>query len=846
MKPRCTPIRNPPTIWQFGQLLLLAFLFPFQTAAQVPGLKGKMSATVAHGSQASSTAEVDRAIALAATYLERACGPDGQFAYRVDVNFGEQDAPYNVVRHAGAMYALAMVRKTVPDDQSLDAMLRAASLLRRDYIAPGERPDQLVVWSQPSLNKSAADLGATGLGLVAFADLETAKPDSIPLQQLQAMGRFLLFLQRSDGGFISKYRAGSGPMDNFQSLYYPGEAALGLISLYEIDHDPVWLNAAARALSFLARNRASLSDVPLDHWAMIATAKLLPYYAQSASPATRDELVRHATQICEAMIRDQLRNPANPALDGSFGSMGRTSPTATRMEGLLAALEFLPDGALRTQVKECVDHGIAFLLRAQVRDGAYAGGMPGGVLPDAYGGSDIRIDFVQHALCAWLRYKAMFQTSDQDAPPISGKDPNHIRILFGGDTDFGESYQEKYAREGKGNILVEKGYQYSVANLYSLLKSVDYRILNLETPLTLRRVSSPNSREYVHYSDPVKAPRALSGYGPIAYSLANNHAMDQDPAGLVDTRNALESAGARYFGAGGNIAEASRPLIQTFRIADRSFTVAVFGGLEFDAQYAAQGHDYADATHPGVASIDVAGVERAIRDLRARTPDAFVIYFMHVLQNYTWKTPEQTAMAAALRNAGVDLVIGCGAHRMQEVEYDDKQWTFYGLGNFIFNAGGRYSTFHAPPYSLPLVIDFSLDHGRLITAFRDYPILSDNTITNYQPRFVNDSELNTIYDLLKKQSRWGAAADDQIKRGEDSIASYIGFSSSGLTSHVGSQAAPFYFPRDSNRRSIPSIVNAATTDVIINRLLRPPPWHLVSSKERCLTIRTKSSTLRVR
>ena len=70
------------------------------------------------------------------------------------------------------------------------------------------------------------------------------------------------------------------------------------------------------------------------------------------------------------------------------------------------------------------------------------------------------------------------------------------------------------------------------------------------------------------------------------------------------------------------------------------------------------------------------------------TPDAFVIYFMHVLQNYTWKTPEQTATAAALRSAGVDLVIGCGAHRMQEVEFDGKQWTFYGLGNFVFNAAG--------------------------------------------------------------------------------------------------------------------------------------------------------------
>ena len=685
---------------------------------------------------------MDRAITLAASYLERACGPDGQFAYRVAIGSGGRGDPYSIVRHAGAMYALTMVQASSPDDRALDAALRAASFLRSNYVGPGDRPEQLVVWSQPLPNRSVADLGATGLALVALAAIDKAQPNAIPLEQLQAMGRFLLFLERTDGGFVTKYRAGSGPDENFHSLYYPGEAALGLISLYELDHSPVWLNAAARALSFLARNRASLPEVVPDHWALIATARLLPYYAQSASPATRGELIRHAMQICQSMIKEQLRDPANPALDGSYGSQGRISPTATCMEGLLAALEFLPAGELRSQIKETVDHGIAFLLRAQIRDGAYAGGMPGSLITDAYGGSDVRIDFVQHALCAWLRYKAMFQTSGQDALPISGKDPGHIRILIGGDTDFGESYQEKYAREGKVNILAEKGYQYSVANLDPLLRSVDYRVLNLETPLTTRRVSPPNTREYVHYSDPVKAPQALSGYGPIAYSLANNHAMDQGAAGLADTQNALAAAGARYFGAGLTLAEASRPLIQTFHIADRLLTVAIFGGLERNEQYAAQSSAYADATYPGVAHIDVTAVAAAIRDLRAHTPDVFVIYFMHVLQNYTWKTPEETTTAAALRNAGVDLVIGCGAHQMQEVEFDGKQWTLFGLGNFIFNAAGRYATFRAPPYSIPLVIDFSIDHGHVTPAFRIYPILSDNTITRYQPRFVDDAEFD--------------------------------------------------------------------------------------------------------
>jgi len=456
MTPQCKPNCSRPAAWQFVRFLLLAFLFVFRTAAQIPDFKGQMSSADVRGAEAPSPAEVDHAITLAANYLERACGPDGRFAYRININSGQQSHSYNIVRHAGAIYALAMFQHAKPDQQAVDAMARAAFYMRQNYIGPGVRSNQLVVWSKPRPQRSTADLGATGLGLVALTSLEQAKPNSVPLLQLQALGHFLLFLQRSDGSFVSKYRAESGPDEDFESLNYPGEAALGLIDLYEVDHSPIWLAAAARALSYLARSRAKLSDVPPDHWALIATAKLLPYYAQSASPATREELIRHASQICQSLMKDQLRNPVNQALDGSFDPTGRTAPTATRMEGLLAALEFLPNGSLRTQVKESVDHGIVFLLRAQIKDSLYAGGVPGAYISGAPGAHDIRIDFVQHALCAWLRYKQLFQATVAAANPLSGQDARHIRILFGGDTDFGESYQEEYARNGQANILTKK------------------------------------------------------------------------------------------------------------------------------------------------------------------------------------------------------------------------------------------------------------------------------------------------------------------------------------------------------------------------------------------------------
>ncbi len=363
--------------------------------------------------------QISRAILLSAGYLERACGSDGKFVYEVNINTGRKSDSYNIVRHAGAMYALAMLNRAHPDPQAVDAMARAAAFLRQNYSGPGVRPGQLAVWSEPLAEQSRsqqhdAELGATGLGLVALAEVRHVEPKAVPLEELQSLGRFLLFLQKGDGSFVNKYRAESGPVQDWESLYYPGEAALGFVSLYEADHSREWLIAAGKALSFLAKSRAGHSAVPADHWALIATARLLPYCDQSSCPASsRDELIQHAVQICTSILHEQFRGSAAVGIAGAFDPEGWTSATATRLEGLLAALEFLPKDELRTKIEAATTRAIAFLLRMQIGSGPYSGGMPGAFATRVLDSSKIRIDYVQHAVCAWMRYQNLLQSGSQ-------------------------------------------------------------------------------------------------------------------------------------------------------------------------------------------------------------------------------------------------------------------------------------------------------------------------------------------------------------------------------------------------------------------------------------------------
>jgi poly(3-hydroxybutyrate) depolymerase len=360
-------------------------------------------------------------------------------------------------------------------------------------------------------------------------------------------------------------------------------------------------------------------------------------------------------------------------------------------------------------------------------------------------------------------------------PPVVSRDGKAVRVLFGGDTSDGQSYQEQYAKEGGVNVLTEKGYDHGVAHLKRLLGAVDLRIINLETPLTLRRDSPLKSKDYLHYSDPVKLPALFTQFGPVAFSLANNHTLDHGPEGLDETFAALNAAGVASFGAGGNLTDAARPLLQELRIGEKAVTLAVFGAFEYRKDYDRDFHFYASADQPGCAPVDVPSVKNAIAALRQKTPEAYVVYFVHWGGNYLWKNDEQTATAKALREAGVDLLIGHGAHLMQEVEHDGRGWIFYSIGNLLFHAKGRYALNHAPPYSLPLVVDFSMKDDRLQTALRVYPIVSDNQLTGYQPRFVTKAELSSIEALLANKSGWDTAVRAAVKHDADDVGPYLEF-----------------------------------------------------------------------
>ncbi len=374
--------------------------------------------------------EITRAAHLAARYLTRACGDSGRFTYRINLDPAISPSPkYNILRHAGAMYSLAAYQAVFPDDRVAQALQRSRGYLREIHTAPLQSdPELLAAWSAPAAEgRREAKLGGAGLSLVALAGLEKTAPGSVKVADLRRLAAFVAFMQQDSGGFHSKYLTSQsgGYFDEWVSLYYPGEATLGLLSLHELDPNERWLRRAGKALAYLAGKRAGEMDVPPDHWALLATARWLSLEPEAGGPP-RATIVAHAVQICESMLRDL---PATfdqaDLLRGSFVADGRTTPTATRLEGLLAALTFLPASQrqLRAQIGAAIHLGIAFLLRAQIDKGPHAGAVPRAVmkLKDKSKRArkfnrrvtEVRIDYVQHALSACLGYLAWRQSAVQ-------------------------------------------------------------------------------------------------------------------------------------------------------------------------------------------------------------------------------------------------------------------------------------------------------------------------------------------------------------------------------------------------------------------------------------------------
>jgi poly-gamma-glutamate capsule biosynthesis protein CapA/YwtB (metallophosphatase superfamily) len=326
-----------------------------------------------------------------------------------------------------------------------------------------------------------------------------------------------------------------------------------------------------------------------------------------------------------------------------------------------------------------------------------------------------------------------------------------LSVLFLGDTYFGENYQNDPKFNYGTNIIEERGYDSFFENVKELLLGSDYAIANLETTLfDGDNLPSSTIGNYIHYGDTKNTPHYLSAYNIKAVSLANNHSLDLGNSGLTSTIKSLVNSGITTFGAGNSENEASAPFIREFITGGKTIRLYVIGCYWQRSFYEERGY-YASGSRFGVYMLDTVKIGKQIIEIRSKDTNAFIVVYPHWGSNYNDANDIQKSAARSLINSGADMIIGHAAHTVQEAELYNGKWIFYNIGNFIFNAPGRYRSTKAKPYG----IIFKLIIKESLISLRLYGIYTDNKKSDYKLRYLNENELRDCLKSLETESSVG-------------------------------------------------------------------------------------------
>jgi hypothetical protein len=75
------------------------------------------------------------------------------------------------------------------------ARAKRTAISADSYMGRDARSNELVVWSKAIGFGTEADLGGAGLGLVALTEVARARQGSIPTDELQSLGRFVVSMR---------------------------------------------------------------------------------------------------------------------------------------------------------------------------------------------------------------------------------------------------------------------------------------------------------------------------------------------------------------------------------------------------------------------------------------------------------------------------------------------------------------------------------------------------------------------------------------------------------------------------------------------------------------------------
>ena len=259
--------------------------------------------------------------------------------------------------------------------------------------------------------------------------------------------------------------------------------------------------------------------------------------------------------------------------------------------------------------------------------------------------------------------------------------------------------------------------------LSAIFKQADYRIFNLEVPLT--DVETPIAK-----CGPalIASTKSIAGYkalGVDCVTIANNHIMDQGAQGLDSTIKTLKANGIEYVGCGGNYEEASKAKI----ICLHNKKIGIYACAEHEFSIASNDAPGANSFEPMVSPDHISRLKE--------TCDFVIVLYHGGKEHYRYPSPNLQKTCRRMIDKGADLVLCQHSHCVGCEEKYGEGAIVYGQGNFLFDY--QDNEFWQTGLLVEINDDFQIDY---------IPVCKDGNVV----RLANNEESKLIISEFKQRS----------------------------------------------------------------------------------------------
>ena len=206
----------------------------------------------------------------ASAFLEEQVQADGSFIYGLYPRFDNEIDDYNIVRHAGTIWALICRYRLVPSEELAEKIERTIGYLIDSMVYDDEGRAYLYEEKSREIK-----LGGCGIAVVALTEyMNVFQSDKYKDICISLGEGILTMLDKSTGVYYHVLNRDFSRKSEFRTIYYDGEATFALCRLYGLTENPVWLESAQSAVGhFIEANYTQYRD----HWVAYSMNEITKY-----------------------------------------------------------------------------------------------------------------------------------------------------------------------------------------------------------------------------------------------------------------------------------------------------------------------------------------------------------------------------------------------------------------------------------------------------------------------------------------------------------------------------------------------------------------------------------------